>query len=98
MVELYNKNKGDRSPLPDVDEATLASVNQSMFSPEDGKYRRFHCRPRKTLRYKHGVQSLSFHSTLICYNFEALVLRSAQKLKNNRPFKSVYCYCSIPPE
>lgn len=30
MVELYNKNKGD-SPLPDLDEQTIGSVDEEMF-------------------------------------------------------------------
>ena len=34
MVELYNKNKGESSSLPDVDEQTLASVDAGMFDSE----------------------------------------------------------------
>lgn len=30
MIELYNKHKGE-SPLPDVDEQTLASLDDEMF-------------------------------------------------------------------
>ena len=35
MVELYNKNKGD-SALADVDEQTLASVDDGMFKQRSG--------------------------------------------------------------
>ena len=35
MVELYNKNKGD-SALADVDEQTLASVDDVMFKQRSG--------------------------------------------------------------